>query len=290
MKNCAFLMAPDLTNFVSDDELAVAPLAERGWRVSLVSWRDAVDWNAFDAVVVRSTWDYQSAPTAFLEVLGRIDASRARLANELALMRWNMSKTYLRDLEAEGVVIPPSIWADHITTDDVPRFFDELSADEIVVKPVISANADDTYRVTRGGAAAVADELARVFRRRDCIIQPFLQNVVDEGEFSVMFFNGEPSHTILKTPKHGDYRVQEEHGGRILAIEPPRQLLASAVHALDTVASPPLYARADFVRTDATYALMELELIEPALYFRMDEGAPARFADALVEWMAQIAV
>lgn len=288
MNNCAFLMAPDLTDFVSDDELAIAPLAERGWRVALVSWRDAVDWNAFDAVVVRSTWDYQSAPEAFIAALARIDRSRARLANELTLMRWNMSKTYLRDLEAEGVAIPPTIWAERITTDDLLRYFDELSTDEIVVKPVVSANADDTYRVTRLGASAVADELARVFRRRDCIIQPFLRNVVEEGEYSVMFFNGEPSHTILKTPKQGDFRVQEEHGGWIRPIEPAKQLLASAMHAVDCVAPAPLYGRADFVRTEAGYALMELELIEPALYLRMDASAPARFADALVAWMAQV--
>lgn len=290
MKTCAFLIAPDLTDFVTDDELAIAPLSERGWRVDLVSWRDAVDWNRFDAVVVRSTWDYQSAPAAFAETLQRIDASRARLANELTLMRWNMSKTYLRDLEGEGVAIPRSLWADGIDAHDVARFFDELSADEIVVKPVVSANADDTYRVTKGRAPALADELARVFQRRDCIIQPFLRNVVAEGEHSVIFFNGEPSHTILKTPKPGDFRVQEEHGGLIRRIEPAKQLLASAVRALDCVAPAPLYGRADFVRTESGYVLMELELIEPSLYLRMDASAPARFADALVAWMAQVPV
>src|SRR5690606_35635305 len=110
MKTCAFLTTADLTGFVTDDDLAIPPLAVRGWNVEHVPWRSDTDWNRFDAVVVRSTWDYQASPAQFLAVLERIDASRARLANALEVMRWNMDKLYLRDLERDGVAIPRSIW------------------------------------------------------------------------------------------------------------------------------------------------------------------------------------
>lgn len=288
MKTCAFLSTDDLSEFVTDDELAIAPLAQRGWRVDMVPWRAARDWSELDAVVVRSTWDYQDEPDAFFEALLRIDASPARLANELAVMRWNMSKTYLRDLERERVAIPRSVWLESLREDDVLRLFDEIAADEIVIKPVVSANADDTYRLSRASASELAPELARVFSARPCIVQPFLREIVSEGEYSVIFFNGLPSHSILKTPKAGDFRVQEEHGGLIRRVQPAKALLAHATRAMDCVAPAPLYGRADFVRVDGGFRLMELELIEPSLYLRMDPNAPVRFADALVSWMAQV--
>ena len=281
----AFLTTDDLSGFVTDDELARAPLARRGFGIEFVPWRASGDWSRYDAVIVRSTWDYQDDPDAFAAALAAIDASSTRLANDLCVMRWNMTKTYLLDLAREGTPIPRSVWCDGLAADDVPRLFTELGVPEIVIKPVVGANADDTYRLTRAAAAALADELGERFRRRRCIVQPFLPNVVEEGEYSVMLFGGEPSHTILKTPRAGDFRVQEEHGGIIRAVVPDPALVARAVRALDVVAPTPLYARADFVRVGDDYLLMELELIEPALYLRMDASAPERFADAVIAWM-----
>lgn len=288
MKTCAFLSTADLSGFVTDDALAIEPLARRGWQVEHVPWRSDTDWDRFDAVVVRSTWDYQAAPAHFMDVLQRIDASRARLANDLEVMRWNMDKRYLRDLERAGVAIPQSVWMPRLTDDDMPRLFAELGTDEIIIKPVVSANADHTYRVRREETGCRPEEIVDVFEERACIVQPFLPRVIEEGEFSVMFFLGEYSHAILKTPKYGDFRVQEEHGGRITRVEATDALFEASRRALATVTPTPLYARADFVRNGDGYLLMELELIEPALYFRMDESAPARFADALVSWMAQV--
>ncbi len=288
MKTCAFLSTSDLSGFVTDDDLAVGPLARRGWRVEHAAWRSDTDWDRFDAVVVRTTWDYQASPAHFLEVLQRIDASRARLANDLELMRWNMDKTYLRDLERGGVAIPPGIWLPKLRDDDLPRLFAELGTDEIIIKPVVSANADHTYRVRSVERGCRPEEIVDVFEERACIVQPFLPQVIEEGEYSAIFFQGEFSHAILKTPKYGDFRVQEEHGGRISPVAPGDDLLAAARGALTCVSPTPLYARADFVRSADGFLLMELELIEPALYFRTDAGAAARFADALVTWMAEV--
>lgn len=288
MKTCAFLTTADLTGFVTDDDRAAAPLAERGWDVEHVAWRSDADWDRYDAVVVRTTWDYQASPAHFLEVLERIDASRARLANDLEVMRWNMDKRYLRDLEGNGVAIPRSLWLPKLSDDDMPRLFTELDTDEIIIKPVVSANADHTYRVRREERGCRPEEIVDVFEERACIVQPFLPRVIEEGEYSVIFFLGELSHSILKTPRHGDFRVQEEHGGRITRVDASGALLDAAQRALGPVAPLPLYARADFVREDDRFLLMELELIEPALYFRMDDSAPARFADALVTWMAEV--
>lgn len=277
-----------LGDYVTDDELAVEPLARRGWQVEFVPWREPADWNRYDAVVVRSPWDYQSFPVEFERNLVAIDQSRARLANELQTMQWNLNKRYLRDLDSRGVPIPPTLWRHGLTASDFPSMFAELAADEIVIKPVIGAGAKDTFWLNRTQAQDRATELQRLYADRDIMIQPFLPEVVREGEFSLILFNGQLSHTILKTPKQHDFRVQEEHGSTIVAVQAELALVAAADKAMKSIQPTPLYARVDFVRHESQFLLMELELIEPSLYLRMDAGAAERFAGAIVKWMEEI--
>lgn len=281
MRRCAFLTTDCLDGFVTYDRLLHEPLARRGWAVAEVPWRADADWGTYEAVVIRSPWDYQRDPDAFLDVLDAIDRSAARLENPLGLVRWNLRKTYLRDLEARGLPVVPTRWLDRLPPSAPGLLFDALG-DEIVVKPVVGANADDTFRLRRGTAP---DAALAAFAERPCMAQPFVRAVVGEGEFSVFHFGGAYSHAVLKTPAAGDFRVQEEHGGRITAItpEPPLRALADAV--VDALDPAPLYARTDFVRLDSGFALMEVELIEPSLYFPYDVESPERFADAFAARM-----
>ena len=286
MLRCAFLTLSDSTGFVIDDELSYPALAALGWSVEAISWRTpSVDWPAYDAVVIRSTWDYIAYPDAFLTVLGEIERTGTPLFNPLDLVRWNIRKTYLRDLALRSVAVVPTIWRKRLVPGELMPLFGKLECDEIVIKPIVGLNAHGVSRVNAHRAGETVDDLSTQYAGREVMVQPFLPNVIGEGEFSLFYFNGNLSHAILKTPKPGDFRVQEEHGGVIRAIEAGRALRAvgdSAMRALDLV---PLYARADFVRGDAqdSFLLMELELIEPSLYLRMDSEAPERFARALHE-------
>lgn len=281
MPRCAFLTTEGLDLDYVYDDLAVAPLAARGWTVEFVPWRSAPDWSAFDVVVIRSPWDYMRAPEDFLAVLDQIEASPARLENPLAVVRWNAHKGYLRDLEAAGVPIVPTAWEDGLTADRLAALVAEWGPDGGVVKPTVGAGARDTFRLRPG------DDLAPVlaaFDGREAMAQPFVRSVVDEGEFSLFTFGGAASHTILKTPTPGDFRVQEEFGSRLVLVEPEPALRALAAAALAAVPSPEplLYARVDAVRMpDGGFAIIELELIEPSLYFPFAPGSAARFADAL---------
>ncbi len=294
MRRVAFLTMDRLDGFVTYDHLAVAPLAARGWDVAFVPWRDAGDGRAFEAVVVRSPWDYQDDPDAFLDALAALDAGPARLANPLGVMRWNLDKRYLRGLAARGVPTLPTEWGDGLTADDVralhARFAAGPSAGEIVVKPTVGANADGAFRLAPGADASAAIDVLGV---RPWLAQPFVQAVVDEGEVSVFLFGGEPSHAVLKTPAAGDFRVQEEHGGAIRAVPLTPALVDAASRAVaaagdaDGAEGPLLYARADLVRWDGGWAVMEVELVEPSLYFAYDDASPVRFADAFVRWMAR---
>lgn len=278
MRTCAFLTTDDLAGYVTDDQLAEAPFAEIGWKVEHVPWRRG-EWERYGAVVIRSTWDYHKHPGEFLAVLEEIARSGIRLANPLELVRWNARKTYLRDLEDRGLPVVPTLWDP--SPDDL--LFDELGTDEIVIKPVVSASAFHTYRLRRG------DRMEAAFADREVLVQPFLRSIVEEGEYSLFFFGGELSHAVLKSPKEADFRVQEEHGGLIEPIEPPAFLVELGQRIVESLPVPPLYARVDLAALDSGgdsgYALMELELIEPSLYFRTDPESPRRFARAFDAWM-----
>ena len=275
----------NLTGYVSDDELAIEPLRELGWNVETVSWRDkAIDWNDFEVVVIRTPWDYQREPQAFLEVLRRIDASKARLENPLEIVEWNLSKLYLRELEQSGIKIVPTIWGEKIINySNFQSWLEYFKTDEIIIKPIVSATAEFTYWLRE-----FSPELTEIFANRAFMIQPFMPNIASEGEFSLFYFGGIYSHAILKTPKPKDFRVQEEHGGIITAETPSEKLLDVGQKVFEFIKPTPLYARVDFVRDSADdFCVMELELIEPALYLRMDKDAPKRFAQIFDSWMKQ---
>jgi hypothetical protein len=286
MYRCAFLTMEDLRGFVYDDELAVEPLRALGWEVDFVPWTSrGIDWNSYDVVLPRTTWDYHHRLTEFLDVLGQISRSRAKLANNLDLIRWNSRKSYLLDLRDRGVPIVPTITGRGLTPGSIRTLVRELGTNGIVIKPLIGANADFTHRVYSDPGDRAMEEVCAEYRERDYLAQEFLPNILTEGEYSLFYFNGEHSHTILKTPKEGDFRVQEEHGGIIRPAGAASELLTAGRKTMELLGAIPLYARGDYVRHDRSgFLLMELELIEPALYFRMDAAAPERFARALNDW------
>lgn len=284
MKRCAFLTLVDPAGYVIDDELAYEPLRTLGWHVEAVPWRQPdASWSRFDAVVIRSPWDYQKDPVAFLAVLRQIERSGTPLFNGLDLVRWNLPKEYLGELAARGVPTVPTIWRDRLNPGDLPGMFDVMGVDEIVVKPVIGANADGAFWLNRSAGRERASEVEEHYSGRALMVQPFVQAVLEEGEYSLLYFDGEYSHTVLKAPKAADFRVQEEHGGDIRAVEADGPLLAAGDAVIEALGERPLYARVDLVRSndDDQFWLMELELIEPSLYLRMEPEAPGRFARAL---------
>jgi glutathione synthase/RimK-type ligase-like ATP-grasp enzyme len=286
--NVALLTLDDRAKFVCDDELAIPALADVGIHAEEISWRKPdVDWRTFDGVIVRSTWDYQRDLSAFLAVLAHIEELGVRLANPASVVRWNARKTYLRELEARGVPIVPTRWGADMSLEQLRRLPDELGVTECVLKPIVSANADDTYRISSRLSDADAAQIATRFAGREWMVQPFVQRIVEEGEHSLIYFDGTFSHALVKVPRAGDFRVQEEHGGELTLSTPEPALRAAAERVLASVDDSLLQARVDLVRLDdGTPALMELEAIEPSLYFRLDPLAPARFAAAVERWLS----
>ncbi len=270
-----------LDDFVVYDHLAKPPLAKLGWEVVDVPWRDPnANWHDYAAVVIRSPWDYHLDSDAFLRVIDTITGSRTRLMNSAEIVRWNIDKSYLRDLEKEGLPIVPTQWVLSPSNESLEAAYDFFHVKEIVLKPIVGAGARDTYRLQQG--RELPADLFAPYAGKVGMVQPFLPSVVQRGEWSLFYFAGEYSHAVLKTPKPGDFRVQEEYGSCLQSVHPSGPLIDLADKAVERTIAPTLYARVDLVLLDdGTPAIIELELIEPSLYFPYDKESPTRFAKAI---------
>jgi glutathione synthase/RimK-type ligase-like ATP-grasp enzyme len=285
MKKCAFLSMDSLNKLGCSDYLLIEPMKEIGWSVTEISWQDKyVNWNDYDAVIIRSTWNYQDYCEEFLQVLEKIDLSTALLMNSLSLVKWNVNKNYLLTLEKKGITIIPTIWGTSYLEALLLKALDQFKSEKLIIKPCVSANADDTFILNKDLSSENNKQALSLFSEREFMLQPFMPNIVDEGEFSLFYFNGQLSHSVLKKPKQHDFRVQEEHGGVLFRIEPEAKLLEAGIKALNKIPHSTLYARLDFVRHGDEFAMMEAELIEPSLYFNVDKESPVRFANAFVRY------
>lgn len=291
-QSIAFLSTNDLEDYFVWDNLLIQPFFEHGVHVDVISWHAIdIDWSQYDAVIVRSTWDYQEHADAFIDKLIEITKHDTVLINPLSLMQWNISKRYLQILQTQGITIIPSVFFDSVAISDIYAQFAYFDTQEIIIKPLISANSDNTFRLDHTNLMAQAGPLSNIFSTTPCVIQPFLDSVINEGEYSLFYFNGEYSHTIRKVPKSGDFRVQEEHGGELITVIPDERQLSAAAKVLAALPEKSLYARVDLIRNpraqkDDIWQLMEVELIEPSLYFNMDEASPERFVQATLNYLA----
>lgn len=281
----------DPAGYVIDDDLAYQPLADLGWQTEAIPWSQPnVSWAAYDAIVIRSTWDYATAPDRFLAVLAEIEQTGALLLNDLQTVRWNLDKTYLRDLAKRGVPIVPTAWRERLQRAELAELFDQVGDEEIVVKPVVGAGAIGAFRLQRNDLSRqLTEEVESHYADRALMAQPFLRTITSEGEYSLFYFNGEFSHAIQKIPKPGDFRVQEEYDSQIIPIAAPAELRAAGDRTVAAIGQPLLYARVDLVRANHGdgYWLIELELVEPSLYFRTDDQSPTRFAIALDQRLSE---
>jgi glutathione synthase/RimK-type ligase-like ATP-grasp enzyme len=281
-RDVAFVTYRKAPSMTPDDALALPPLAERGLRARAVPWDDAgADWGAFDAVVVRSCWDYHLRAAEFAAWLDHLEAAGARVWNPVPVLRWNASKTYLAELRERGARTVPTEWVSRgagVTLHEIRR---RTEWDDLVVKPVVSASGHRTWRTRSAGRPEDEQRFAELLAASDALVQPFLPDVERDGEWSLVFFGGEFSHAVVKRPRPGDFRVQPEFGGTVTPVAAPASLVGEAAAMLRHAPGPLLYARVDGCVVGGALVLMELELLEPTLFFGADPRAPRRFAAAL---------
>ena len=265
-----------------DERALMAALATLGVDSVAVAWDDGqVDWAAFDGLVVRSAWNYHERPFAFQSWLDEVEQASVPLWNAPDVVRWNMEKTYLRDLAQQGVAIVPTVWVVQGEAPVLANILIEQGWTEAVVKPVISASAYETWVTTSTGTVAVTDQsrFEKMVAQRAVMVQQKMP--IEQGEWALIFLGGTYSHAVLKRPAVGDFRVQEEHGGSSTLTEPPKWMIEQAkkVQAVFDC----LYARVDGMDINGRFILMELELIEPALFLGLAAGSVGWFAEQIAK-------
>lgn len=286
----AFATYEKLPSLTSDDQLAVAALAERGIPVRAAAWGDlTVDWSAFSAVVIRSCWDYHLRPERFKDWLHHLEQLGLPVWNPTEVLCWNMDKHYLSDLQAAGISVTPSVWLPGGTRVNLADLLASKGWKQAVIKPTISASAYRTHRVALEAVSSIQGDFDAMNSDGAVLVQAYLDVVEDPGEWSLMFFDRQYSHAVLKRPQPGDFRVQAEYGGSTQTVAALEPLIEQAQGVLDELDGPLLYARVDGVEREGKFVLMELELIEPHLFFEDDPQAPGRFAAAL-ERLTQVEV
>lgn len=285
MRRVLFATSRDHPELTADDRLAVAALDGLGIEVAPVVWADTPPemLNGGDAVVIRSCWDYHVYPEEFERWVTACEQSGAAVINAPALLRWNLHKRYLRELEAQGVEIVPTVWVEGGDARPLGEVLRGAGWSEAVVKPAVSLSAYETWRTSPGAAAAHQARFEALRRRGDVLVQRFAPEIATRGEWSLVFFGGVYSHAVRKLPKPGDFRVQMDHGGTARREVPPAVLVQAAERVLEVLPEPPVYARVDGIAVGERLVLMELECIDPVLYFGMEPLAAERFARRVVE-------
>ena len=271
---------PDLS---PDDQVLQAALRREGAVAEGVVWDDErVDWAAFDLTVVRSTWDYHLRLDEFRSWIDARERDGCRVRNTPEVLRWNAEKTYLAALEHGGVPVVPTAWVRRGSSPTLREIAADAGWTDVVVKPTISASAHGTWRACAPFDHRAERRFRDELRTRSLMVQPLVSEVAEHGEISLMFISGEFSHAVRKRPRAGDFRVQREHGGSAMLVEPADDLITAAARTLASSPAPTLYARVDGCEVEGRFLLMELELLEPSLFFTCAPNAAVEFARTIL--------
>lgn len=284
----ALATAPDVPASDQDEPVVARALEARGHAAPLVRWDDAdVDWAGFDAVLIRSTWDYIERVEEFQTWARAVEAAGTPLHNPAAVVDWNTHKGYLLELEERGAPVVPTAWlgrGDRVALADVAA---DRGWPAVVAKPAVGAGSDGLVVVREGDDLAAAQPaLDALLVRGDVLVQPFVASVAD-GELSLVVVDGRVSHAVRKVPAPGEARVQVEFGGRYLPEVPDRDTVRLAEWVVGATGHDLLYARVDLLAdVDGTWLLNELEAVEPSLLLSWVPQAAERLVDALLERVA----
>jgi hypothetical protein len=275
----ALVTYSELPNLAEDDQILLDALRRRGLSVQPAIWDDPqFDWSTPKLAVIRSTWDYHHRLAEFL-VWARRAAQLTSLWNPLQAIEWNTHKNYLRDLEARGVPIVPTTWLEAGSQANLANVMASRGWQRVVVKPAVSASAFGTVMVTPDSLAQGQVHLEQMLSAHDMMVQPYISSVNDYGERSFMLIGGELTHAVRRAPV-----LNTASSSKHKRVMPTEEEAIMAEEIVKASGFSTLYARVDLVRDDEDKArLMELELVEPSLFFTFAPEAAERMADAIAE-------
>ncbi len=261
---------PSKTNGILEDRIVQTAFEKRGFKVGRKSWSDPeFDWSSTKAVIFRTTWDYFERYEEWinwLEHAGKV----TQMINPFEQIKWNMDKHYLRDLSNKDINIPETHFIEAGEETTLSELIEAKGWRKAILKPCFSGAARHTYKIEGEVNPALEKTFQDLISKEAMMLQPFQENVVEQGEISLMVMGREFTHGVLKIAKPGDFRVQDDFGGTVQDYVPNKEEIAFAEKVVGACEPFPNYARVDIIRDNNNeLALIELELIEPELWFRL---------------------
>jgi glutathione synthase/RimK-type ligase-like ATP-grasp enzyme len=275
-------------NVLDEDNLLKEALERLGYSVHRTNWdNDTFDWASTDYIFFRTTWDYFDRYEEFAPWLEDV-CTKTKLINPKELIYWSLDKHYLNDLDQSGVRIPNTVFVEPSDSRSLSEVIEQLDWKEFILKPAISGAARHTYRFTKEEASKHEAIFSELIAKESMLIQEFQTQILTKGEVAFMVFGGKFSHAVLKKAKAGDFRVQDDFGGTIEIYHPNKEEIAFVEEAFAACEPVPVYARIDVIwDNDDQLCIGEIELIEPELWFRMDEKSADRCALATQAYLNQ---
>ena len=259
--------------------LFVEALERRGIPAVLAPWNGAQDrFRDASLVLLRGCWDYHRTPAAFLDWIAQLEGAGIRIVNPPEIIRWNFDKAYMLELQAAGLQTPKTAIVDPRDPDQIEKEMHRLDLDRAVLKPVFGQSGNHVTLLEPGRTDVSWAEALDVDR---AILQAFEADIAERGEVALIFFDGRFSHAARKSVRPGEWRVNAQYGGGYEAVRVSEAVIEAAEAAIRHAPAAPTYARVDGIVRDDSLLIMELELIEPGLYFDADDDAADRFAGAV---------
>lgn len=284
--NCpcvALLTCNKFPEYKTDGYLLIEALKEEQIEARHVIWDSPEeDWTRYAAVIIFSTWDYfEGKLDLFLRTIKHIESCPVPVYNSSAVIEWNCSKTYLKALPAKGVAIVESMWLLPEQLIHLSEIVQEKEWTECVIKPAVSAGGYNTFKFNSSDVEAIQQH----FKDYTCelIVQPFMEEIITEGEWSFVFMDREYCHCVLKKPAIGNFLVQDIQGGSVNPREPAVWMIEQAKKVLEVIHFSYLHARVDMIRRGESLIVMEIEMIEPNLFLKFFKGSEKKLAAKIKE-------
>lgn len=275
MKNLAILTDSKNENMVPDEVELLSVFENAGVNFDVIIW-DQVDWTQYKNVLIRTPWDYSEKSELFLQKISKAMQANVNIIHSPDIIRWNMDKKYLIELSSKMKVVRTEC-VEQFDPQTAASYFKVLGVNDLVFKPKIGAGGRDTFKVGIKDDLSVLDGL----KKQSVLIQPYISSISEIGEYSFIFFDGEFSHAVLKKVKEGEFRVQDDHGGTVSGYEPNEDEVLQIKKMLNALKYKTVYARVDVVKHEGQFLLMEMEIIEPELFFRFSKNGMENFVNAV---------
>jgi glutathione synthase/RimK-type ligase-like ATP-grasp enzyme len=260
-------------------------LETKGLIVTRAIWNNLqIDWKQFDVVILKSPWDYHDNFVSFIRWLSTLDTAGIKVLNPFKTVLWNSDKHYLKQIADDGLPVIESVFLEKGIVPDLAELLDKSRCKKMIIKPCVSASAKNTLLLAFDNVSSVQNAMNGLVANESFLVQPFMEEIL-QGELSFMFFNGNFSHSTLKIPKTGDFRVQSEYGGTVQKINTDTAHVQAAGKYVEKYAKDTLYARVDGIISNGTFVLMELELIEPYLFLNCHESGFDNYYQGLLQLM-----